>query len=310
MRLDDLDRRLVPRLAAGLRTALAGGRAAREAAAARSAAVVDGPLRRLDDRFAGSGPLALVREVPQLGLLVAAAVFAGGSGVALVRAGEPERTRRAVQQRIDQSAPVQLGAPPGTAIAAYVAANRQRSVQLARATPEVSYVALVSFRTYLTPERTRITLGDVDVTRVVERAKPGPGRPGGALVTVPVTNLTMDVRAFNRAYAERKAVEAREFSGLAASITGTSTDELQFKALYTSSARQARAEAQVYRGVSCACVIGALVRGTARDLALLPAVATVRTVQVGPRSVAPDAPLTPLVPEQTTVVAPVEAAKQ
>ncbi|MDQ6650205.1 MAG: hypothetical protein M3Z02_08830, partial [Actinomycetota bacterium] len=44
-----------------------------------------GALRRLDDRFAARGPLALLRDVPQLGLLVIAAIFLAASALAFSR---------------------------------------------------------------------------------------------------------------------------------------------------------------------------------------------------------------------------------
>ncbi len=88
----------------------------------------------------------------------------------------------------------------------------------------------------------------------------------------------LDVRTFAAALATRKLVDAKELSGLASSIAGTSKDELDFKTFYQTSAAAAQREAAVYRG-PCACVIGALVRGKARDLAELQAVATVRAVR-------------------------------
>ena len=67
-RLRELDAELVPRLAATLRSLLDRGR--RWGDAARAVAWPSGGrgLRRLDDRCAGTGPLALLRDVPQRGL--------------------------------------------------------------------------------------------------------------------------------------------------------------------------------------------------------------------------------------------------
>ncbi len=301
MKLDDLDDDFVPRLAARLRALLDGLTSRRQALSGRVREVGDGPLRRLDDRYASSGPLALLRDVPQLGLLVIAAVFVSGAGVALARSGDQQRAER-VQQQIDEVSPTSLGAPVGTDISTYIAQSKTQLVSLARTKPDTEYTALVSFRTYLTPERARITLGDLEVPQVVVRAKlPAMSAPA-EVVPIPVTNLVMDVRTFTKALAVRKQAEAKEFSGLAVSIAGTSPQEQQFKVFYQAAAKAALWEARAYAG-ACACVIGALVRGKARDLAELPAVATVRAVEVGGRTAADGIELSPLLPEQTGVVA-------
>ena len=300
MKLDDLDDRLVPRLAAKLRGLLDGVGAARRDARRRWETLSDGPLQRLDDRFASSGPLALMRELPQLALLLLAVLFVTGSGVALARSGAPQ-PMDAAQRQVDAPDPTALGAPIGTVISEYVAENRARAASLSQRTPDQEYDALVSFRTYLTPERVRITLGDLDVKKVVVRAKLPADQESAEVLPIPVVNLVQDVRTFAAALAKRKLVDAKELTGLASSITGTSKDELEFKAFYKASAAAAQREAAVYRG-SCVCVIGALVRGTARDLAELQAVATVRAVQVGGRGPADDVELTPLLPEQLSVV--------
>ncbi|MEO6204895.1 MAG: hypothetical protein ABIO67_05875 [Mycobacteriales bacterium] len=301
MKLDDLDDDLVPRVAARLRAFLDGLSAQRDALASRLRGLGDGPLRRLDDRYASTGPLALMRDVPQLGVLVIAAVFVSGAGIALARSSDQQRAQR-VQEQLDTASPTSLGAPVGTDISTYIAQSTSQLVSLAKTKPDTEYTALVSFRAYLTPERVRITLGDLDVQQVVVRAKlPAEAAPA-EVVPIPITNLVMDVRTFGKALAVRKQTEAKEFSGLATSIVGTSPAEKQFKAFYQEAAKAALQEARVFAG-PCACVIGALVRGKARDLAELPAVATVRAVEVGGRTAADGIDLAPLLPEQTGVVA-------
>ncbi len=307
MKLDDLDDRLVPRLAATLRRGLDGIGASRRAVRRRWDALSDGPLKRLDDRYASSGPLALMRELPQLALLVLAVLFVTGSGVALARSGSPQ-PRDAAQRQVDSPDPTSLGAPVGTVISEYVAESRARAATLSERTPDQEYDALVSFRTYLTPERVRITLGDLDVKKVVVRAKLPADQETAEVLPIPVVNLVQDVRTFSAALAKRKLVDAKELTGLAASITGTSREEREFKAFYRASAAAAQREAAVYRG-SCTCVIGALVRGTASELAQLQAVAVVRAVQVGGRSAADDLELTPLLPEQLSVVSKLATPK-
>jgi len=46
-------------------------------------------LLRLDDRFAARGPLALLRDVPQLGLLLIASIFLAASALAFTRRTPP-----------------------------------------------------------------------------------------------------------------------------------------------------------------------------------------------------------------------------
>ena len=95
--LRDLDERLVPRLAVLLRSLLdavsARSRTAGSAVRSRGAALLTGggALRRLDERYARSGPLGLVREVPQLGVLLVATVFLAGTGAAVALSGPDEQ---------------------------------------------------------------------------------------------------------------------------------------------------------------------------------------------------------------------------
>jgi len=297
MKLNDLDDRLVPRIAARLRGLLDGTSERRRTAGdALSNVGASGPLRRLDERFASSGPLALLRDVPQIGLLLIAAIFLSGASFVLVQSGGEQRTEQ-VRQRLDSVNPTSLGPPVGTKIDAYLAATRKRAMLVSQAAPDAEYVALVSFRAYLTPEQARLTLGDLDVDKVVLHAK----LPASEVLPVAVQNLVPEVRAFYRELSRRKTAEANEFANLAASITGQSKEEQQFKVFYVAAAKAARQEAKAY-GVSCPCVIGALVRGTARDLAALPAVKNVRAVEVGGRTADDGLQIEALLPEQKGVV--------
>jgi len=296
-RLRQADDRLVPRLAARLRGLLDGtSERKRSAGDALSNVGTTGPLRRLDERYASSGPLALLRDVPQLGLLLIAAIFLSGAGVALVQSGGQPRSEQVLQQ-LDNVNPVSLGPPVGTKIDAYLAATRTRAMQVSESAPDAEYVALVSFRAYLTPEQARLTLGDLDIDKVVLHAQ----LPSSEVLPVAVQNLVPEVRAFYRELSRRKTAEAKEFTNLAASITGQSKEEQQFKVFYVAAAKAARQEAKAY-GVSCPCVIGALVRGTARDLAALPAVKNVRAVEVGGRKADDGLQIDALLPEQIGVV--------
>lgn len=304
MRLDELDERLVPRLAVRLRAFVdgAGERRARAAGAVRDAvAVVFAPgstsrLRRLDDRYATHGPLALLRDVPQLGLLLVAAVFLAGSGVALERSGNQ---RNAASSRTDPDSmlPTALGPDVGTKVADYVAATRKRAVLLSSGSPDGVYTALVSFTRYQTPAQTRLLLGELNVIRVLAHVP----LPAAEVLPIPVTStLVEDVGVTFAAIAKRKLRDRQEFLNLATSITGTTKEEQQFKAFYGDAAATAGKEAAAY-GKSCGCLFAALVRGKARDLAALPALPTVRAVDIGAGE--PDTlQIKPLLPEHKLIV--------
>ncbi|MBK5308037.1 MAG: hypothetical protein JJD92_15230 [Frankiaceae bacterium] len=308
MKLDELDERFVPRMAVRLRRFL-------DAAAERRSRAVDGarelaagvlapsatsPLRRLDDRYAARGPLALLRDVPQLGLLLIAAVFVAGSGIALERSGQ--RNAASKESSPDALIPTSLGPDPGTKVAAYIAATRKRAVLLSTGSPDGVYTALVSFTSYQTAEQARRLLGDLHVTRVLAHVQ----LPAAEVLPIPVTSaLVEDVGVTFAEISKRKLRDRQEFVNLATSITGTTKEEVQFKAFYTEAARTAAKEAAAY-GKSCACLFAALVRGKARDLAALPSLPAVRAVDIGAGE--PDTlQIKPLLPEhKVTVMKPIQ----
>jgi hypothetical protein len=314
VRLDDrlrqADDRLVPRLALRLR-AFVDGAAARRAGVAgwlrgRTESVLvppeTSPLRRLDDRFAARGPLALLRDVPQLGLLLAAAVFLTGSVIAVERSGE--RNRTGGRSAADSVIPTTLGPAPGTAIAAYVAATRKRAVIVSQTAPDGTYTALVSFSSYLAPAPARLLLGELQVKRVLAHVQ----LPAAEVLPIPVTDsLVEDVGIAFAAVSTRKLRDRKEFLNLAASISGETPEERQFKAFYIDAAATAAKEAKAY-GKSCTCLFAALVRGSARDLAALSSLPGVRAVDIGGGD-DDTLQLQPLLPEQkVTVTRPVTPA--
>lgn len=89
--LRDLDARVVPRLALALRSLLDAVRNGPARTHGDGSAPRRGALRRLDDRFATVGPLAVLRDVPQLGVVVVLAVLLTGAGVVLARS-DPDRS--------------------------------------------------------------------------------------------------------------------------------------------------------------------------------------------------------------------------
>jgi hypothetical protein len=311
VKLDDIDERWVPRLAVRLRAFVDTAGVRRERALERirgvTSAVLDpgpgSPLRVLDDRYASRGPLALLRDVPQLGLLLVAAVFLTGSGVALERAGDRQRTSAQTGSN-EPPIPTTLGPAPGTKVATYIAATRKRAVILSSTSPDHTYTALVSFSSYLTAKQAQSLLGDLQVKKVLAHVQ----LPTAEVLPIPIgSTVTEDVGITFAAVSKRKVRDRKEFINLAASITGESKEEQQFKAFYLDAAATALKEARAY-GKNCACLFGALVRGTARDLAALPAIPGVRAVDIGGGDV-DTLQLQPLLPEQkVTVTRPVTPA--
>ena len=301
-RLRDTDERLVPRLAALLRALLDGAAEQRRQVRRRVGDVTEavferGPLRRLDDRYASSGPLALIRDVPQLGLLLVAVVFVSGAGVALSKSGSEQKAASA-QQQIDATAPTALGPEIGDSVDTYIAESRKRAVLASQGSPDGVYTAFVTFTKYLTPQQARLILGELTVTKVVLHAQ----LATADVLPVTVEDMVPDIRKIATDVVRRKTQDAAEFTKLARSIQPKSQEEKQFQSFYLAAAKQATLEGMVYRS-GCTCVIGALVRGPARELAALPAIAGIRSVEIGSRKEDDALLLRPLAPEQKGVVA-------
>lgn len=311
MSLKDLDAQLVPRLAAALRGLLDGAaarrRGARAAALTRAQALVEaparGPLGRLDDRFASRGPLKLLRDVPQLGLLLVAAVFLAGTGAALALSG-PEQVRERQQAQQEAALPLSLGPAVGDPIDAHFDAARERAVELARSDPDRRYLALVSLNKGLTPEQTGQLLQEsgLEVRRAYLRA-PVPGEAEEIVFQTPKDIVTGLQQVFSE-IAARKAQEQQDLIGTARTIDPGTPEEAEFRALYEADARTAGQEAAAYR-TGCACVFALVVEASVGELAELPALPVVRGVELAPRSAELSSlDIQPVSPDEQGVVAP------
>jgi hypothetical protein len=289
MGLRDLDSRLVPRMAAALRDVLDGAEQRRatacELARQRAQALVAAPntglLGRLDDRYASRGPLKLLRDVPQLGVLLVAAVFLAGTGAALALSG-PEQVRERQLAEQEAELPPTLGPAVGADIDAHFAAARERAVSLSRSDPDQDHLALVSLNKGLTPEETGVLLQEsgLEVRRAYLRA-PVPGDPEEIEFQTPSDIVTGLEQVFSE-IAARKAKEQQDLLGTARTITSGTPAEVEFRELYESDARLAGQEAAAFR-TPCACVFALVVEARAAELAELPALPVVRGVEVAPR---------------------------
>lgn len=260
-------------------------------------------LRDLDDRFASSGPLGLVREVPQLGLLVVTAVFLAGSATALsLRDGAP-RPSAAQEQTVEGGVATTLGPPVGSIAEEHLAGARDRALAASRDDPRGRHLALVSLKEQRTTAEVAqlLTRSSLTARRVYLRAPV----PGGLAEVLPVetgAEVVGSVRTALAREAERKVDEQRELVSLAASIEPGTPEEADFKAFYEAAARTAGEEAAAFRG-TCSCVFGVVVEGTAQQLADLVAEPDVRGVELAARGAGLDVlQIEPLPPEVTGVV--------
>ena len=316
MRLRDLDAQLVPRLAALLRATLdgAGERAGRlrSTGLRRGRAILassgSGALRRLDDRYASSGPLKLLRDVPQLGVLIVATLFLAGTGAALALSG-PEAVRVREEAEREAELPLTLGPAVGAQIDEHFAAARERAVALARRDPDVDHLALVSLNKGLTPDEVTQFLEEsrLELRRAYLRAQV----PGIAeQITVEVSsNPRATLRSVFAQTATRKATEQQELLTQAETIPPGSPEEEAFRTLFVNDARVAGQEAAAYR-TGCACVFALVVEATVGELAELSALPVVRGVEAAPRDAELAAlDIRPLAPSEQGVVKPPPPAR-
>lgn len=292
MNLRELDARIVPRAAAGLRALLDGVADGRMAATERLAR---SRLGRLDDRFATRGPLRLLRDVPQLGLLVAALLLLSGTGLALSQ--RDDRTDPTVARA--PSVGLVLGPPVGTDAEAHLA---EAAGLLRDLDPTARHLALVSLRSALTPEQTGALLerAGLGLERAYLRAEV-PGRPEQIVFQTP-GDVVAGLQQVFSATAVRKADEQRDLLATAAALDGASGPELEIKAQYQQDAGTAGAEAAAYRA-GCACVFALLVNAEAQSLVELLDMPEVRGVEAAPRGAAVAAlSVRPLRPAETGTV--------
>ena len=284
MGLSELDDRLLPQWAR--RVQQARGTVRDTVAAAPGPGEV---LHDLDERYAGSGPLRVVRDAPALGALAAVAVLLAGAGtgvaLSLTTAGAVEAGPRAVV----------LGPPLGADVEASLARAQRTAVERARTAPSTRSLALVSLSEQLTVGQVAGLLVEstLEVRRALVRA-PVAGAP--ELLSAEVAaDPPRTLRALLAATSQRKADEARELTQQAA-VTAEG-ERASVQAAATTAAQEAAAYA-----TDCACVLALLVEGSAAELAELPALPVVRGVELAPRGTDAGAvELRPLAPGVTGV---------
>ena len=293
-RLQDLDRRVLPTAARALRAGL--DRVDRLTSRARSGARTAGRrVGRVEDRLTASGPLALLRDVPQIGLLVVAAVFLAGTAAAVYLDGED------VPRTIGATSPptpvgrAQLGLAEGEPVDPYLQRASGLVEQLADRRPDGRYLALVSLDRHVPATELATLLEGTETVRVYLQA---PGVERAETVEVPLAGTTAPtvLPALCTATAARKSDDARELRNLAETIEVRTPDEQAQKDDYVAEADRAAAEGAAYAG-PCATAFAAVVEGEAQDLAALLERDGVRGVEVAPAGARlADVDVSPVVP--------------
>lgn len=296
MSLKDLDDRWLPELA---RRADALVRRVPKGREPLGPAPVIERLRRVDDRWTTTGPLALLREVPQLGAVAIGALVLA-NGIALRSRTHPKPPVAEQQQPQQTEAPEdddgRLGPNVGDKVVLYIAESRSHLERVGSAQPDGAAVAVVMFSNYRTPAEVRDIVGPLQVRRIFYRV-PLP-LPQTSTHTAPVEDVVRDSkREFGRFAGIRKR-EADELLRVAATIEN---DPAQ-KADQEKDAAIALREVSALKG-TCRCIYAVVVRSRLRLLLDLLHVRGIRAIDSsGSGGVLESFEFTALLPEEKSVV--------
>lgn len=260
-------------------------------------------LRRIDDRWTSRGPLALLREVPQLGALaIAGLVLASGVTVASRERDQRAPGNGATGEQVpgpkgDEDGRVAIGPQLGDSVAAYLDATQQRLIRVAAGQPDAEGSALVAFEQYRTPLQVRELLGPAtQVVRIFYRA-PLP-LPQTEWQQRAVGDVVTDSR---KEFLRRAIVLEREAAALQSVIDTNDHDPVQKKA-DEDQASVYRREAKLLKG-DCACIYAVVVQTRMRVLIDVSRQPGVRVVDAGAPGVNyRDYTFTALLPEEKVTV--------
>jgi hypothetical protein len=243
-------------------------------------------LRELDARYTARGPLAVLRDIPQVGFIVIGLVFLAGTGTAVSR--QASNNRAASQANEQDPSSVQatgdpgtssLGPQPGDAVSTYVQTAGQALVASAKGSGgSKPRVALVSLTAFSNQQQAVAALAGYDVLEVYLRSTAGGKEATELAVPVSGTLATSLVKSY--ADAARGRLEAQKsYQGYVDTLTVTTKEDQQFKDYYRMFATSAALEATAYAH-NCACVYAAVVRASPKQLLKLTPAGGVRAVQV------------------------------
>jgi hypothetical protein len=313
-RAEELDDRFVPIAAARLRRwvdALAGWRSVLDTRRSQVRSQVRTALPTqvrdirpadLDARYAGTGPLATVREIPQIGFVLIAAVFMAGTATAVVRHQPDQAAEQLTESPVVGEPPVpasnRLGPDVGQKTDDYEQTSHGDLEKVADKDPDGRRVALVTFSDYRTPAQVEQALADLDVRRVYLRAKDA----GPEAAPVPYELRPGQLAAgLQKAYND-VALSRLELRRSYLAYVATTKNDPVYQKDYQRYADSAGREVTAYQH-SCACVFSALVEAPAERLLDLWTNPDVRAVQVAGKGVDPVALVVlPLLPETNGTV--------
>lgn len=258
-------------------------------------------LAQLDARYASGGPLAAVREVPQLGFIAIAVVFMAGMATAVVRsqpAAEQQRpAATAPFGRPDVPAGSMLGPDIGQSTQDYEKLSHADLERVAANSPDSRRLALIAFSDYRTPAQVTQLLAGMDVRRVYLRAS----KAGPEAAQVPYDIHGELGASLRRAYADI-ALSRLELRRSYLAYVATTQNDKAYHDDYQHYADAAGREVAEYQH-GCACVFNVVVEAPARVLLALWTDLDIRSVQVAASGASMGALLvTPLTPETTGVV--------
>lgn len=301
MKLNDLDERFVPLAAARLRRWVTGLGEQRTRVRAKRPAARDIRIKALDARYAGKGPLATVREIPQIGFVLIGAVFMAGTATAVVRhQPDPEPTPVAESPVVGEPAvPAsnRLGPDVGQTTQDYERTSHDDLERVAADSPDAVRVALVSFSDYSTPAQVVQMLAGVQVRRVYLRARAA----GPEAAEVPYEIRGELAPSLLKAYADiARSRLALQRSYLA--YVATTKNDKAYHDDYQRYADSAGREVKAYQQ-RCTCLFSAVVEAPASRLLDLWTNPDIRSVQVAGRGAQVAKLLVlPLPPETTGLV--------
>lgn len=307
-RLDELDRRYVPRLAAAARRATDRATDVTDRARGRD---LRGEARTLLRRADAAAAQRLPGRTPRALAAALAAVLVAGGAYAVVRDGDdrdalleaaatpvPTPTAPTGPYSYSEQDPRNVGPALGTTVDAYLTLTRAE-LRVSTATgPDNKGIGLVHLRAYATPAQAADLVKGLRPLRAIARV-PGTGAQTSLLQAV-ATTLPEDIVSAYDEKVVRKEGEAAALEDAATRFPVGSPERRRSE----EAARVARQEVDAYRG-RCACVYALVVEAPVKVLAALGEDPRVRAVDLAPPgSLVDDLNFRGLIPEQNATVAP------
>lgn len=247
----------------------------------------DGPLpvilrlRHLDDRWTASGPLATLRDIPQLGAVAIAAIVLVSGVTARGRIEERRAAEARSGNQSDQLPPAgeaphegTLGPQVGQSVDGYLDDARKKLQTVAAPNAGRVGLAVISFGDYKTPEEVRDLIGLNQVHQIFFRAA-GLKVNQATVQTAPVQDIVADSKAAFRKRAQvlrREATNNRNFAKTIENDPAQKREHERDAALY-------EFEAKILRG-PCQCIFAVVVRSAMRQFMDIARVKTVRVVDI------------------------------